>query len=280
MISRITGAFVRMVLVMLLVALPSLLVATNPHGQQAVALVAIFAGGLTFAEYASRVPSLIEFRAAPPFNRLRFALLFLTLLALSLMIRGHHSPTPLSDLVLRSGDLLGRSIDLPFSPVRLVLAILPESLGPEQRDLVRAAAGLSYLISLLMLAVFAFCLRVGHWPGRGTSFNVWVNLPTFDPTAGRDVVFRLERDAKINVILGFFLPFLIPLFAGLLLGQMTPEQLNNAALLVWGVAAWSFLPASLFMRGIAMHRIATMIRTQRRLAAPSPASAGLAPASS
>jgi hypothetical protein len=35
--------------------------------------------------------------------------------------------------------------------------------------------------------------------------------------------------------------------------------------LIWTMAAWSFLPASLFMRGIAMGRIADMIREKRRL---------------
>jgi hypothetical protein len=41
-------------------------------------------------------------------------------------------------------------------------------------------------------------------------------------------------------------------------------SLENPQTLIWTVAAWAFLPASLFMRGIAMGRIAGMIKEKRR----------------
>ena len=41
------------------------------------------------------------------------------------------------------------------------------------------------------------------------AFNVWVNLPAFDPTADADVVDRLDRDTRVNIALGVLLPFLI-----------------------------------------------------------------------
>ena len=75
---------------------------------------------------------------------------------------------------------------------------------------------------------------------------------------------RLQRDARINVVLGLLLPFISPLvFASssdhlLLSGITTPQTM------VWVMATWAFLPASLFMRGIAMARIAEMITDQRR----------------
>jgi hypothetical protein len=40
-------------------------------------------------------------------------------------------------------------------------------------------------------------------------------------------------------------------------------SLDNPHTMIWTVAAWAFLPASLFMRGIAMHRIATLIAVKR-----------------
>jgi uncharacterized membrane protein len=41
------------------------------------------------------------------------------------------------------------------------------------------------------------------------AFNVRVNLPAFDPTADGDGMDRLNRDARVNITLGFLLPFLI-----------------------------------------------------------------------
>jgi hypothetical protein len=45
----------------------------------------------------------------------------------------------------------------------------------------------------------------------------------------------------------------------------TPIALDSPQTMVWTVAAWAFLPASLFMRGIAMGRIAEMIEQRRQL---------------
>ena len=52
MVSQVSGAFVRAILVMVLVATPSaLLPGTGSDGQQMVALVALVTGELTFVEY-------------------------------------------------------------------------------------------------------------------------------------------------------------------------------------------------------------------------------------
>ena len=265
MISRLSGAVVRAMLVVLLVATPSMLLpGVSPDGKQIVALVAIFGAALTIFEYASAYPGLIEFRDAPPFNRIRFVSLFVTVFLLSLISRGNIDPTTLTQFVQAVGALVGFAIDFPYSPVRLVVLMLPEGTNPEHISLVRTAAGMSYLISLLTLAIFLIVLRLQNWPSVNGSFNVWVNLPTFDPTAGKDVVRRLERDARVNIALGFLLPFLMPAAvksAASLFGSVT---LDNPQTLIWTVAAWAFLPASLFMRGIALARVAEMIAAKRR----------------
>jgi hypothetical protein len=113
------------------------------------------------------------------------------------------------------------------------------------------------------MCLFVVLLRAGTWPTRGNVFNVWVNLPTFDPTSGPDIVARLERDGRINIALGFLLPFCIPAIARIVMGGVDPVTMTSPQTLIWTLAAWSFLPASLFMRGIAMFRVAQMIRRKR-----------------
>jgi len=264
-ISRLTGAVLRAMLIVLLVATPSLLLpGISADGKQIVALVAIFGAALTIFEYASTYPGLVEFRDAPPFNRIRFVSLFLTVFLLTVICRGTVEHTTLTQFVQAVGALIGYAIDFPYSPVRLVILMLPEDTSYDHVALVRTAAGMSYLISLLTLAVFLIILRLAGWPSQNGTFNVWVNLPTFDPTAGKDVVQRLERDARFNIALGFLLPFLTPAAvkaAASLFGSVT---LENPQTLVWTVAAWAFLPASLFMRGIAMGRVAEMIAVKRK----------------
>lgn len=265
MISQLAGALTRAVFVVLLIATPTLLLPTpSPDTAQIVTLIALFAAGLVMFEYASNYPSLIEFRDAPPFNRVRFLSLFVTVFLLTIICRGQVEPTTLTQFVSVVGSIIGHAIDFPYSPVRLVLSMYPEGTEAESLWLIRTAAGLSYLISLISLAVFAVIIRLQGWPVRGRSFNVWVNLPTFDPTAGGDVVERLLRDARFNISLGFLLPFLTPLAVRSASVLFDPLSMSSPQTLIWTVAAWAFLPASLFMRGIAMGRIADMIKEQRR----------------
>jgi len=264
-ISRLTGAVLRAMLIVLLVATPSLLLpGISADGKQIVALVAIFGAALTIFEYASTYPGLVEFRDAPPFNRIRFVSLFLTIFLLTVICRGTVEPTTLTQFVQAIGALIGFAIDFPYSPVRLVILMLPENTSYGHIALVRTAAGMSYLISLVTLAVFLIILRLADWPSQSGTFNVWVNLPTFDPTAGKDVVQRLERDARFNIALGFLLPFLTPAAVKLAANLFGSVTLENPQTLVWTVAAWAFLPASLFMRGIAMGRVAEMIAAKRK----------------
>ena len=262
--SRLAGAVLRAILIVMLVITPSMLVpGMTPDAKQTVALVALFAAVLTYVEYQAEAPGLIEFRDAPPFNRVRFLLLFCTVLALSLVERGRIEPTTLSLLFDAIGTLIGQAMDFPYSPVRLATLMLSPTATEAEVAILRSAAGISYLTSLLGMCLFGVLLRAGTWPTRGNVFNVWVNLPTFDPTSGPDIVARLERDARINIALGFLLPFCIPAVARFVMGGVDPVTMTSPQTLIWTMAAWSFLPASLFMRGIAMFRVAQMIRRKR-----------------
>jgi hypothetical protein len=263
-VARFTGAVLRAILVVVLVAAPALILpSVSDDVRQAVSLVAIFVAAFVFVEYASTYPGLVEFRHAPPFNRLRFLSLLSTVVVISILVRGTSEPTPLTQAVGAVGAAVGAAIDFPYSPVRLVLLLLPADAASAEVEVLRSAAGLAYLISLVTLGLFVVLVRAGVWPGSGAAFNVWVNLPTFDPTAGRDVIARLERDARVNIALGFLLPFLAPAAFKAASTGFFPVSLDNPQMLIWTMAAWSFLPASLFMRGIAMGRVADMIRASR-----------------
>lgn len=278
MISRLSGAAFRAFLVVMMVVTPSMLLpGTTADAAQIVMLVAIFAAGLTFFEYASTYPGLVEFRDAPPFNRIRFGSLFATVLCLSLLLQGSLAPTSFSALVGQIGSVVGQVIDFPYSPVRLVVLMLPPEASLEHIRLVRDTAGIAYFISLFTLAVFVILQRVRRWPTRTGTFNVWVNLPTFDPTAGGDVVDRLERDARFNIALGFLLPFLTPAVVKSATSLFGAVTLENPHTLIWTVAAWAFLPASLFMRGIAMGRIASLITEKRKMSTQDEGNGGLLP---
>ncbi|WP_146584722.1 hypothetical protein [Puniceibacterium confluentis] len=267
MIQRIIGAGARAFMVAMLIALPALtLRGVSADTTQMVALLALLAALLTFVEYYSLYPSVIEFRNAPPFNRLRFVALFLTVVLLTAISHGVTDPTLLSQTLTNIGARIGAAMDFPFSPVRLMVLLVPHDAPLAVLEKVRTHAGLAYLISFSSMLIFVALVRVLNWPIRKGAFNFWVNLPLFDPTAGGDVIFRLKRDAHVNVALGFLLPFLIPAVMKAATGIADPISLSDPQTLIWTMTAWAFLPASLMMRGIALSRIAELIEEKRRRA--------------
>lgn len=261
------------------VVMPSaLLPDVRGDARQLAALAALFAALLTFVEYNAIYPGLIEFRDAPPYNRLRFGQVALTALLLSLLQRDRPGLSALTDGLDAVGVLAGRALGLTHLPDHLARLIhSDQSATAAERAVIQSAAGLSLLVALLALLAFAAVLRRG-WPLRRVAFNVWVNLPTFDPTAGSDITWRLKRDAWVNILLGIVLAMLLPLGGSIVGGTSGLFAPPSPQTLVWTLTLWSFLPTSLIMRGMALVRVAGMITAKRRAMALAQAQDGLQPA--
>ncbi|MDG4649428.1 hypothetical protein P6F26_13370 [Roseibacterium sp. SDUM158017] len=265
MLTQLVGAIARALIVVVVIATPSLLIpGTSPEGTQVVTLVALALGLFVGIEYAATYPGLVEFRDAPPFNRVRILTLFVTLFLLSLV--GNAEPTSgssLSLVVSAFGILAATALDFPFSPVQMIEVHLPAGLDPSLVNRIQAMTGIATVVMLASIFIFALLIRLHQWPNRGSSFNVWINLPTFDPTTGGDVVKRLRRDSLVNVILGVFAPFVLPVVAVVAANHIEIALLASPHAQVWGITLWMFIPLSMLMRGLAMGRIADMIGQRR-----------------
>jgi len=225
-------------------------------------LLALLLAVFVAVEYASAYPALIEFRDAPPVNRVRILSLFLTFVVLCVVIRYEGATT--AGLVLTAlGHLMGRVLDVPGSPVWILLQQIPAGLPEAVSHQTRILAGLAVFIGLAAASLFALLIRLRQWPHRGSAFNVWVNFPNFDPTTGGDVVLRLRRDGWINLLLALIAPFLLPVLGGFGAREAGVALFSSPHALVWGIGIWMFLPLSLFMRGLATLRVAAMIRYRR-----------------
>lgn len=260
--SHFPGASLRAFLVAVLAILPAVLLPQITHDTaQIMTLMALFVAGLVFAEYASTYPGLIEFRFAAPYNRTRFLLVAATVMGITLVLRDSaHGTSIVSVIAAGCGDLLG----MAFSPVRLLVSALPADLATDHLNLVRNASALAFVIGVATVLGFLTAIRLGVWPMGQGPFNVWINLPTFDPTAGGDVVQRLKSQARLNVLLGIALPFLLPVLVKATAVLVQPITLESPLAFVWGIALWAYLPVSLVMRGAAMGQVARMICLDRR----------------
>lgn len=252
-------------LVALLVATPALVLpSVAMDTAQIVVVIAILFSLLTFIEYFGRYPSIVEFRFAPPFNRLKFFAIVSVVVCLSIVARGQTEPSALTLIISYVAQSIGELMDFPFSPVQLMMLMLPDNTPFEMVQTVRMSAGVAYSVSLLMVLIFLSMVRLFGWPMRNGAFNVWVNLPLFDPTRGGDIVERLKRDAALNTVLGILLPFLIPAIVKAASYVIQPVSLESLQTMIWTMTVWAFLPASLLMRGIALMRVAELIEEKRR----------------
>jgi hypothetical protein len=263
-LSRAMAAGVRAFLVMILIVMPSVILpGIGTDTKQIVALVALFGGALVFFEYHAVYPSLIEFRDGAPYNRIRYLMMLTIVIFLSAIVADTEASSTVSRLFHAIGLIIGSALDFPYSPVRLASYMLGDGATAAQIAEVKVAAGTAYLVSIFSLALFVIVLKLVGWPSTKSAFNVWVNLPTFEPTAGGDVVDRLVRDSHANLAVGFLLPFVIPALVAVLTAGIPPETLTSPQTLIWTMALWAYLPAALIMRAVAMARIADMIRIKR-----------------
>ncbi len=250
-----------------LVAMPSLMLAAGAQdANHVVILIAFIAGLLVFVEYRAFSPSILEFRFAAPYNRIKFSCIAISVLSLSVIARGGNDPGSIAILLADVGRAARAVLDFPYSPVRSVMLLVPPHTPPGLAEFVGIAAGICYIVSLLMLAVFVLIVRFMGWPVRRGAFNVWMNLPLFDPTGGADVVQKLNKEAVINISLGIVLPFLLPVLVSVLAAVLESGRMLDPKTLIWMICAWAFLPASLVMRGVAMYRVAELITAKRRRA--------------
>ena len=167
MISKLPGAILRASLVVILITLPSLVVPQyGSDGLIVMLLVAFSAAVFVLVEYAALSPSFVEFRSAPPLNRLRFAAFFLCVYVLSLIGLSGISTNAMARLVGLVAGHMGEFTDMPFSPVRNFLMVLPDDMPRQQSQLLRDFAGMAYLMSLLMVGIFLVLLQMRRWPKR------------------------------------------------------------------------------------------------------------------
>jgi hypothetical protein len=265
-----------------LIILPSLLVPTvgvNTH--LIVLILGLSMAVYVFSEYMAKAPGMLEFRDAPPYNRLRFLALFASLILAAVAYRAPWDDGALVRLLYSLGLIVGRGLDLPFSPMRMAQELIAPDASPWISQLVYVTLGLSIMVSIFVIWALLMILRVNNWPSRTRGFNLWVNLPTFDPTAGGDIVARFQRAARINIFLAIVLPFFVPLTMRLVISTLDPEALTAPLSIIWLVSIWMFLPTCCIMKAIVLHRLARMVTLQRRVdqsLRAEPAEDGLLPA--
>lgn len=222
-------------------------------------VLAGIAAAFVIFEYTSDMPCLIEFRFAAPYNRIRFLTLFMLVFLLLILQRAPIETTQITGFAVELAQACSNWLSLLFSP-SLFGITGPGTEASYQETLLRYSVSLGLVMSFVCLCSFSIVLWVFSWPIRRKNFNLWVNMPTFDPSEGGYLQRRLTWEAVLCIFAGIALPLSTPLLISVVTGWF---DLEYSQTFVWTVALWAFLPAMLVMRGIAFLKIAYLVRKTR-----------------
>ena len=264
MIFLVIGAIFRALAVAMAVSVPSIVLITGASDGSSITLIAaLIAGALICLEYLNTYPSMLEFRDAAPYNRIRYLSALIAIICVSTLFRDAHHADNSNTMLMAIGTIIGHGLDFPYSPIRLIILTLPFDVSDTIVDAARLSAGVTFVISILTVAGFFLFTRLSRWPVSFGSFNVWTNLPVLDPTSGVDIVLRLTREGRSNIGLALLSPFLMPIVIQITMLTLRLEPFQSAQSAAWIIIMWGVLPTFLAMRGIAMLRITELIIEKR-----------------
>ncbi|MDF2231390.1 hypothetical protein P2H44_02375 [Albimonas sp. CAU 1670] len=252
-------AALRAILVTLVAALPALALAGGPGGEQsrtAGLLLAAAAGLYVLVEYGARTPALIDFRFAPPINRLRFALAALTLVATTACVAFAGQPGPLGATFAR----FGAAMDFAFSPVRMAADIFTRASAPAPDPSVEYAAATAFCVALTCAVAFGAAIWFGPWPRLSERLNLLVNLPTSDiEDDGRGARRLTLMGAQVLATAAGSL-FAMLVVGGFAVALLSPDLEISPLALVWSATIWAGAPGTMVLRGVALLKLAQRLR--------------------
>ncbi len=255
--KRITGAFIRALIVVLIIILPAyILPETGKTTQELALIIGVIVGAFTMFEYGGKTPGFVDFRFAPPYNRFRIAIIAAQVIALSLVCRATTQSIP--EILEFANTAVGYA-SFPYSPVEMAVAqtaLLPLTTTPE---LMVQLFSVSFVIATGLAIGLSAVLWIFGWPTERSEFNLWVNLPTFSPSSVSQAEKRMKRDASINIILGIGLLYAIPYGFSFVVDIFGTGLFEDYHSLVWVVALWAFLPALLVTRGISITKVSRIL---------------------
>ena len=258
---RLFGAIIRGLWVVIVVTIPALLL---PSVSQEAVEFSLIIGGIigvfTIFEYGSNTPGFVDFRFAPPYNRFRAFTIGMQVVCLTLVARSVE--LGLNDsAILDWAQQAAVFLDFEFSPVAMAIdaALMNAQFSDTTAILLVYTITTSFVIGVGMTILFAMLLWLFSWPRDRENFNLWKNLPTFQPTDDTSTPKRLRRDAYFNIVLGIVLIYTLPLIPTYGFDWLTVDLFENNQAMVWATTLWVFISTSVLARALAMLKIAWIL---------------------
>ena len=254
---RFVGALIRALILAVIIAAASFILPGIPNvARELTMIIAAIVAAFALFEYASKSPGFVDFRFAPPYNRFRVGILASLTVGLSVLVRAS---------ILGNADILALAdwsipyTVTPNSPVEFALAKITTFETSSSTQLLTRVFSAAFILSVGLTIAMSLLLWVFKWPFGRTTFNLWVNLPTFAPAEVSLTGRRLRRDGRLNVLLSLVLFYIIPFAFPQAQNLLGPDLFGDSHSLVWVATFWAFLPALMFIRGISLIKISRIL---------------------
>ncbi|MEM0976307.1 MAG: hypothetical protein AAGJ34_02110 [Pseudomonadota bacterium] len=232
----------------------------SPAAADGFGLATIVACVFVLLEYGFRQPALLEFRFAAPYNRWRFLTLIAIILSFVVLCGNVVVPTPFNTLITWVAEDAKSVLNFPGSPSVVMRGTLESEVTQKAADMIVPMASLGYLVSFLSSVVFMVFLKFSSWPAREGSFHFWSNLPTFQTIQPENASARLMQVGFLSIGMAFLFPYAIPGFLKAFAEMLPIQSFVGDFALFWIIAFSAWLPCACVMRGIALIKVARMIR--------------------
>jgi hypothetical protein len=218
-------------------------------------ILATIAAVFVIYEYGFASPSVIEFRFAAPYNRVRFLLLTTLILTPAYMISNMLGGTEITGRFASIAENGPVFLDFAFSPVSIVANTLAGN-NSEMREAVVQAIALNVVFSFSCVLAFCGAVFSNLWRFGGDDFNMWTNMPTYKSYDVSGLHDRLINSAFASFLVACLLPLFGPTLADISIVWLSEDGVLAPIVISWMIAIWTYLPAIYLMRAAALLKIA------------------------
>jgi hypothetical protein len=238
-----------------MVMLPAFLLSeTSQSALEFTRILATIGAVFVIYEYGFPTPSVIEFRFAAPYNRIRFMLMLALTLApaylISVVLDGHALNGFLAVIAANSFA----AMDFAYSPVTIVANTLSGN-DMAMRAVVGQAIALNIVISLSCVLAFCGAVFSNLWRFGGSDFNMWLNMPTYKSYDMTSLQKRLVNSAFASLLVAFLIPIFGPTIADIAIVWISNDGVLAPIAITWVIAIWTYLPAIYVMRAVALAKV-------------------------
>jgi hypothetical protein len=218
-------------------------------------ILATVAAAFVIYEYGFLTPSVIEFRDAAPYNRIRFFLLLSFVLVPSQLISNVLNGNPVTGVIANFAKNAFSLVNFSFSPVTIAANTLSGT-AVILRVAVAQAIALNVMICLFTVIIFAVAVFSGLWRCGGERFNMWHNMPSYKSYGAKTMQTRLVNSAFASLLVACLIPLMGPVAADIFTGWFSQAGKLPPIAITWFIALWVYLPAMYLMRAIILAKVA------------------------